>query len=100
MLMQSLLSRHLRMQMQAPGRDCSAPVTFAVRNSTMHVIYEVRVIRFVDMTSGQVLHVVVLHIWQGMTGAILISDIIGIRNTRASTNAHRLPHRAEWALLF
>lgn len=42
----------------------SAPVTFTVRNSTVHVIYEVRVVWFIDMTSGKVLLVMVLHIWQ------------------------------------
>lgn len=42
----------------------SAPVTFTVRNSTMHVIYKIRVIWFIDMTPGQVLLMMVLYIWK------------------------------------
>ena len=46
------------------GGSCdSAPVTFTVRNSTVRVIYKVRVFWFVDMALWHVLHVVVLHIW-------------------------------------
>lgn len=78
----------------------SAPVTFTVRNSTVHVIYKVRVVWFIDMTPGQVLLVMVLHIWQRMAGAILIPHIMGIRYAGASSHAYRFSNRTEWALLF
>lgn len=42
----------------------STPVTFTVRNSTVHVIYEIWIVWFVHVTSGKVLLVVVLHIRQ------------------------------------
>lgn len=95
--MQSLSSTQERM---SGSTNYSAPVTFTVRNSTVHVIYEVRVIWFIDMTPGQVLLVMILHIWQGVAGAVLVPHIMGVCYASASSHAYRLPNRTERALLF